>query len=65
MIRGLEQLSYKDRLNELKLFSQRKSRVALREVFHCPEETTRELERDFLYGHMIHHCFTHMKVNVK
>lgn len=48
MIRGLEQLSNKDRLRELELFSQRKNRIALRSVFQCPKETTREQERDFL-----------------
>lgn len=48
MIRAVEQLSHEDRLRELELLSQRRSRAALIEVFQSPEETTRELERDFL-----------------
>ncbi|KAK4823933.1 hypothetical protein QYF61_008319 [Mycteria americana] len=61
MIRGLEHLSYEDRLRELGLFSLEKKRVQgdLTGAFQYLKGTTRKLERDSLSGRdrMRGNCF--------
>jgi len=55
VIRGLEHLSYDDRLRELGLFSLENRRLQgdLMAVFQCLKGPTRKLERDFLQGHVV------------
>jgi len=55
MIRGMEHLSYEERLRELGLFIQKKRRLQgdLRAAFQYLKGPTRKLERDFLQGHIV------------
>ncbi|KAK4827913.1 hypothetical protein QYF61_022361 [Mycteria americana] len=55
MIRGLEHLSYEDRLRELGLFSLQKRRLSadLIAAFQHVKGPTGKLERDFLQGHVV------------
>lgn len=50
VIRGLQHLSYEDRLGELGLFSLEERRFwkDLTAVFQCLKGPTREMERDYL-----------------
>ena len=55
MIRGLEHLSYEDRLRELGFFGLDKRRLQghLRAAFQHLKEPTGKLERDFLQEHVV------------
>jgi len=55
MIRGMEHLSYEDRLRDLGWFSLQKRRLCghLIAAFQYLKGPTRELERDFLQGHVV------------
>jgi len=54
MTRGMEQLSSEDRLREMRLFSLEKRRLQgdLIAAFQYLKGPTREMERDFLQGHV-------------
>ena len=55
MTRGLQQLSYGDRLRELGLFSPEKRRIQgdLTATLQYLKGPARQLERDFLQGHVV------------